>query len=215
MYCYMMLKQRSVLDEWFLVWQGTFMLSQNVTCTIAAVQLFLDFQKAEEEDDRIKDKLPANSFLGVIRHSKCFYSICWSCPKISVGIRFSYILCCILQVWPQWMVKLDHILCRPVHVCSTLAGSRCFRVTQPNWLDGSQVPGYCTLNTPAVFACGQARIWVNQRYGKPQPLLCLEAVTVWWRSCEAMLQRNILSLWWHYRLWQAVRKALQTGSHHS
>lgn len=46
------------------------MLSQHVTCTIAAVQLFLDFQKAEEEDDRIKDKLPANSFLGVIRHSK-------------------------------------------------------------------------------------------------------------------------------------------------
>lgn len=45
------------------------MLSQHVTCTIAAVQLFLDFQKAEE-DDRIKDKLPANSFLGVIRHSK-------------------------------------------------------------------------------------------------------------------------------------------------
>lgn len=46
------------------------MLSQHVTYTIAAVQLFLDFQKAEEEDDRIKDKLPANSFLGVIRHSK-------------------------------------------------------------------------------------------------------------------------------------------------
>lgn len=67
---------------------------------------------------------------------------------------------------------------------AALTGSRQFRGTQPNRLDRRQLSAYCTLSTPVVFACGIARMWVSKAPGKPQPALCLKAVTSWWRSLE-------------------------------
>lgn len=75
--------------------------------------------------------------------------------------------------------------CAAQYVCAAaLAGSRQLRGIQPNRMDRKQMPSYCTLSTPSVFSCGTTRMWVNRSLGKPQPSLCLKAVTSWWRSLE-------------------------------